>query len=426
MKLKHFKTFTDLVQHIQSLDHVSVTTIPVYDGLKLTYAELTPYMKYTNFVSDNDLPYQEGHLVLKNKIFSVLVKQRNFQICKTVQQCMRLILELIKTKEKVILDNILAQNGQMFDWIPYGEHTVTCHGSELLDKLRPLTELPWLVNSYHCIVTPSGEKVLDIPHMLGKLKHQTYQSRITNITWVHTKGILIPVANIRPITHNNKNINTIPLHNYKFVKDYCLQNGDYVTVVIDEFNYVQLTNIKRSQTSQTGIPIQCPSCGGDLETFQNELKCVEYSCVETILSKITMWCNILKLDTYISMDQIRPLVMNIDPDSISSIVGLLNVTPETLDKNSHMSKKEVKDFIKAITKLKKGGMLSKGRMLHGFIPVGLSLQICEELNCVNYREVKNNLVFNKLSATQQNDIFSMLRVESGHIRELCDILKVVM
>ncbi len=416
--MKQLKSVSAMFAYIKTQVGDKLTIIPEFEGIPMAYEELGPYIEYTQFETPCEHPWQKGHLVMRPTIFRSLSSLDVFAKFKTTMSCMTELVRMAESDDKHLIGGLVSKCGFVFEWLPYAKYSLSGDPHRIVNDLTPLTKLPWVIAGYTCVLEGSTKEspALTLTANLHQTKHK---SRLNNISWVHSNGVLTPIGDIRHKTLvDGKPMPTIELFDYNYVNRLGLYINDYILILHDELGYNQLTNIKKSKVSHSSTPYGCPTCSGKIEQIGDNIRCIEFSCVDTNMSKLLVWLTVFGEASTLTENDLYKLIVA----DICTIVDLLVAKKSflaTIFDNATVN--TIMSMIKRII----NKPVTKGHILHALVPIGYTLQECIEIDCLNYRKVKDSPGYKKLDTDRQNDLFSELRRDSCMVNEMYDLLKEV-
>lgn len=111
-------------------------------------------------------------------------------------------------------------------------------------------------------------------------------------------GVITPVAKLEPVVVGGVTVQNATLHNIQEIARKDLMIGDQVIVrragdVIPEVVNSLVARRDLSKVKTIKFPSKCPSCGGKIERFGDEVafKCIEINCFAQLKEKIKHFCS---------------------------------------------------------------------------------------------------------------------------------------
>ncbi|MGT2665706.1 NAD-dependent DNA ligase LigA [Streptococcus rifensis] len=121
-----------------------------------------------------------------------------------------------------------------------------------------------------------------------KFPAEEKEATLLSVGWtVGRTGVVTPTANLTPVQLAGTTVSRATLHNIDYISEKDIRIGDTVVVykagdIIPAVLHVVMRD--RSDQTEMAVPTNCPSCGGVLQHYEDEvaLRCVNPLCPEQI------------------------------------------------------------------------------------------------------------------------------------------------
>lgn len=219
-----------------------------------------------------------------------------------------------------------------------------------------------------------------------KFKPDATEAVVINVTWqVGRTGVLTPVAELEPVVLNGVTISRATLHNYEYVVNMRLKQGDTVKLQRSGDVIPKITEnlTKNDKVSELIIPKECPVCKSEVirviseASGQANLYCSNKSCPEVLVHRIINWIRVLDIKG-IGYQLIQKLIKR---GYIKDIPDLYKLSTRRLMFIDKIKEKSASNIWKAIHENKR---ITLAQMLGGLGIAGIGLttaeKICDHFN----------------------------------------------
>ena len=126
-----------------------------------------------------------------------------------------------------------------------------------------------------------------------KFPAEEKESQLLSVDWtVGRTGVVTPTANLTPVQLAGTTVSRATLHNVDYLSQKVIPKGD--TVIVYKAGDIipavlRVVESKRVSEKAVEIPSHCPSCGGELLHFEDEvaLRCINPLCPAQIMDGLT-------------------------------------------------------------------------------------------------------------------------------------------
>lgn len=126
-----------------------------------------------------------------------------------------------------------------------------------------------------------------------KFPAEEKESQLLSVDWtVGRTGVVTPTANLTPVQLAGTTVSRATLHNVDYISEKDIRKGD--TVIVYKAGDIipavlRVVESKRVSEEAVEIPSHCPSCGGELLHFEDEvaLRCINPLCPAQIMEGLT-------------------------------------------------------------------------------------------------------------------------------------------
>lgn len=126
-----------------------------------------------------------------------------------------------------------------------------------------------------------------------KFPAEEKEAQLLSVDWtVGRTGVVTPTANLTPVQLAGTTVSRATLHNVDYISEKDIRKGD--TVVVYKAGDIipavlRVVESKRVSEEAVEIPSHCPSCGGELLHFEDEvaLRCINPLCPAQIMEGLT-------------------------------------------------------------------------------------------------------------------------------------------
>lgn len=126
-----------------------------------------------------------------------------------------------------------------------------------------------------------------------KFPAEEKESQLLSVDWtVGRTGVVTPTANLTPVQLAGTTVSRATLHNVDYISEKDIRKGD--TVIVYKAGDIipavlRVVESKRVSEKAVEIPSHCPSCGGELLHFEDEvaLRCINPLCPAQIMEGLT-------------------------------------------------------------------------------------------------------------------------------------------
>ena len=134
--------------------------------------------------------------------------------------------------------------------------------------------------------------------MAFKWQGQTATAVIREITWATSRlGVITPVAVIEPLELSRAKITNSTLHNAAHVQAFNVKPGDEIEIVRSGEVIPKFLQVVKAAKGQYQWPVECPSCGGQVEFDDVRLHCTNsLDCPAQNLGIILNWIRCAEID----------------------------------------------------------------------------------------------------------------------------------
>ena len=126
-----------------------------------------------------------------------------------------------------------------------------------------------------------------------KFPAEEKEAQLLSVDWtVGRTGVVTPTANLTPVQLAGTTVSRATLHNVDYISEKDIRKGD--TVIVYKAGDIipavlRVVESKRVSEEAVEIPSHCPSCGGELLHFEDEvaLRCINPLCPAQIMEGLT-------------------------------------------------------------------------------------------------------------------------------------------
>ena len=126
-----------------------------------------------------------------------------------------------------------------------------------------------------------------------KFPAEEKEAQLLSVDWtVGRTGVVTPTANLTPVQLAGTTVSRATLHNVDYISEKDIRKGD--TVIVYKAGDIipavlRVVESKRVSEKAVEIPSHCPSCGGELLHFEDEvaLRCINPLCPAQIMEGLT-------------------------------------------------------------------------------------------------------------------------------------------
>ena len=126
-----------------------------------------------------------------------------------------------------------------------------------------------------------------------KFPAEEKEAQLLSVDWtVGRTGVVTPTANLTPVQLAGTTVSRATLHNVDYISEKDIRKGD--TVIVYKAGDIipavlRVVESKRVSEEAVEIPSHCPSCGGELVHFEDEvaLRCINPLCPAQIMEGLT-------------------------------------------------------------------------------------------------------------------------------------------
>ena len=126
-----------------------------------------------------------------------------------------------------------------------------------------------------------------------KFPAEEKEAQLLSVDWtVGRTGVVTPTANLTPVQLAGTTVSRATLHNVDYISEKDIRKED--TVIVYKAGDIipavlRVVESKRVSEEAVEIPSHCPSCGGELVHFEDEvaLRCINPLCPAQIMEGLT-------------------------------------------------------------------------------------------------------------------------------------------